>query len=538
MVCDKPYIRQALFLRWVYMYLRNNGSSDRRVLRMRRGRILKKTAAGLAAAAIICCALLFLQGRGGKIGSAEASTASGKEAAVPAETMSPEAQAEAEHQQAIDAVIAGYQDLGIITVEGYLNLRAQGAQNADVIGKLYGGSACEILERGGDGWLHISSGGIEGYVHEDYVKTGDEAKALAREQVTERAIVNADKLYIRAEPSTEAEAVGTALQNERYAVQEKQEGWVKTAEGWMSADYLTVQPALNEARKLDLRSMVLNMYDNLGVSEVSNYLNIREEPKEDGKIIGKMTSKAGCDILETAGDWFKIRSGDITGYVKAEYIATGQQARDDAVANATLMAIVNTDVLNARAEPKEEAQIWTQITNSERYPVVEQLDGWVKIELEEDDNVFVKSEYVDVRYALNEAIHFSPAEEAAQQSLSRRQQIVNYALQFLGNPYVWGGTSLTNGCDCSGFTMRIMEQFGVSLPHYSGSQAQLGKKVSSAEMRPGDLVFYSNSGGRINHVGIYIGNGQIVNAASRRSGIKISSWNYRTPRAIRNVLGD
>ena len=124
------------------------------------------------------------------------------------------------------------------------------------------------------------------------------------------------------------------------------------------------------------------------------------------------------------------------------------------------------------------------------------------------------------------------------QSLSRRQKIVNYALQFLGNPYVWGGTSLTNGCDCSGFTMRVMEEFGVSLPHYSGSQAQLGKKVSSAEMRPGDLVFYSNSGGRINHVGIYIGNGQIVNAASRRSGIKISSWNYRTPTAIRNVLDD
>ena len=86
--------------------------------------------------------------------------------------------------------------------------------------------------------------------------------------------------------------------------------------------------------------------------------------------------------------------------------------------------------------------------------------------------------------------------------------------------------------------MRVMEHFGVSLPHYSGSQAQMGKKVSSSEMRPGDLVFYSNSGGRINHVGIYIGNGQIVNAASRRSGIKISNWNYRTPRAIRNVLGD
>lgn len=370
------------------------------------------------------------------------------------------------------------------------------------------------------------------------MKRGEEAEALARENIKLRATVNADKLFIREEASTEARPVGTALQNERYVVEEQRDGWVKVASGWMSADYLTVGYALNEARKLDMRAMVLNMYDNLGVSEVSSYLNIREEPKEDGKIIGKLTSKAGCDILETAGDWLSIRSGGIEGYVKAEYIATGQQAKDEAMASATLMAIVNTDVLNARSEPKEESQIWTQITNSERYPVVEQLDGWVKIELEEDDEVYVKSEYVEVRYALNEAIHFSPAEEAAMQSLSRRQQIVNYALQFLGNPYVWGGTSLTNGADCSGFTMRVMEHFGVSLPHYSGSQAQMGKKVSSSEMRPGDLVFYSNSGGRINHVGIYIGNGQIVNAASRRSGIKISNWNYRTPRAIRNVLGD
>ena len=103
---------------------------------------------------------------------------------------------------------------------------------------------------------------------------------------------------------------------------------------------------------------------------------------------------------------------------------------------------------------------------------------------------------------------------------------------------MWGGTSLTNGVDCSGFTMQVMKHFGVSLPHYSGSQAKMGKSVSSSEMRPGDLVFYANSGGTVNHVAMYIGNGQVVHAASSRSGIKISSWNYRTPKTIRNVLGD
>ncbi len=174
--------------------------------------------------------------------------------------------------------------------------------------------------------------------------------------------------------------------------------------------------------------------------------------------------------------------------------------------------------------------------------MLEQLDGWVQIELDTEDSdkayISTRDNNVEVRYALAEAIKFSPLEEAAQESASRRSRIVNYALQFVGNPYVWGGTSLTRGVDCSGFTMQVLKEFGVSLPHYSGSQAQMGKAVSSSEMRPGDLIFYANSRGVINHVAMYIGNGQIVHAASSRSGIKISTWNYRSPKAIRNVLGD
>ena len=117
-----------------------------------------------------------------------------------------------------------------------------------------------------------------------------------------------------------------------------------------------------------------------------------------------------------------------------------------------------------------------------------------------------------------------------------RSEIVTYALQFVGNRYKYGGTNPNTGVDCSGFTMRVMEKFGVSLPHYSGSQAQMGKKVTSATMKPGDLIFYAGSNGKVNHVAIYIGNGRIVHAASRRSGIKTSTWNYRTSVAIRSML--
>ncbi len=334
------------------------------------------------------------------------------------------------------------------------------------------------------------------------------------------------------------------MQNERYEVIDELEGWVQIEEGYVSAEFVEVTYALNEARKLDLVAMAIDRYENLVISKVDNYLNIRSTPEEDGykNVIGKMPSKAAGEILETLDGWYKIKSGNITGYISAQYTATGQTAKDIAMEEAELMAVVNTDMLNVRTEPSTESTIWTQISKEERYPVVEQLDGWVQIELDTEDSdkayISTRDNNVEVRYALAEAIKFSPVEEAAQASMSRRSQIVNYALKFVGNPYVWGGTSLTNGVDCSGFTMQILKEFGVSLPHYSGSQAKMGKSVSSSEMRPGDLIFYANSRGVVNHVAMYIGNGQIVHAASKRSGIKISTWNYRSPKTIRNVLGD
>ena len=382
------------------------------------------------------------------------------------------------------------------------------------------------------------------------------------------AVITTDKLNIRSEPSEDAQVLEQALKNERYSIVSEQDGWIQISEGYISADYVDVRYALNEARKLDLRTMVLNMYDNLGISNVNNYLNIRVAPKEDAKIIGKMTSKSGGEILETTedGGWYKIKSGPVTGYVKSEFILTGEAAKQEALQVAQLMAIVSTDRLNARTEPNTDAPIWTQISNSERYSVMSQQDGWVQIALDET-SAYVATEFVDVRYALNEAIEFTPVEEtpepetkaasskggsgsksssnggsgsqkASSSGSSKRAQIANYATQFLGNPYVWGGTSLTNGTDCSGFTMSVMAHFGVGLPHHSGSQAGAGRSISSSQMRPGDLIFYTNSGGTINHVALYIGGGRVCHASNARDGIKISTWNYRTPAKIVNVLGD
>ena len=476
-----------------------------------------------------------------------------------------EEEEKAKEEQEIQSAIDAYQNLGIVQVSGYVNIRETPDMKGNIIGKVSGDGACEVLGEEGE-WSHITSGGIEGYISSQYLVTGEEAKELAKSLVKKRAIIMTenDNLNIRSGPSKDAEIVGQALPAERYEVLSEADGWVEINSGYISADYCEVKYALNEGRKLDLKAQAINQYDNLVIFKKSGYMNVRSTPenKGDDNVIGKLTSKAAGDIIETLDGWYKIKSGTVTGYIAAdpELIATGQEAKDLAMQNATQMAIITTDVLNVRVEPNTDSKIWTQIVKDERYPVVDQQDGWVQIDLgsvdtedgsqDGDEKAYIstRDNNVEVRYALNEAIKFTPAKDSSSGASSdgsgsstkqsRRSQLVNYALQFVGNRYVWGGTSLTKGVDCSGFTMQVMKQFGVSLPHYSGSQAKMGKAVTSGNMRPGDLIFYAGSGGQVNHVAIYIGNGQVVHAASRKSGIKISTWNYRTPVAIRNVLGD
>ena len=474
-----------------------------------------------------------------------------------------EEEEKAKEEQEIQSAIDAYQNLGIVQASGYVNIRETPDMKGNIIGKVSGDGACEVLGEEGE-WSHITSGGIEGYISSQYLVTGEEAKELAKSLVKKRAIIMTenDNLNIRSGPSKDAEIVGQALPAERYEVLSEADGWVEINSGYISADYCEVKYALNEGRKLDLKAQAINQYDNLVIFKKSGYMNVRSTPenKGDDNVIGKLTSKAAGDIIETLDGWYKIKSGTVTGYIAAdpELIATGQEAKDLAMQNATQMAIITTDVLNVRVEPNTDSKIWTQIVKDERYPVVDQQDGWVQIDLgsvdtedgsqDGDEKAYIstRDNNVEVRYALNEAIKFTPAKDSSSGASSdgsgsstkqsRRSQLVNYALQFVGNRYVWGGTSLTNGVDCSGFTMRVMEKFGVSLPHYSGSQAQMGKKVTSATMKPGDLIFYAGSNGKVNHVAIYIGNGRIVHAASRRSGIKTSTWNYRTPVAIRSML--
>ncbi len=256
-------------------------------------------------------------------------------------------------------------------------------------------------------------------------------------------------------------------------------------------------------------------YTNLGIAHVDNHLNIRQEPNENGKLVGKLPKDAACEILGIENGWAHIKSGKVEGYCSTDYLYTGSEALRRGQEVASMIAIVNTQTLKVREEPNTDSVVITLIPQEEELEVVEVMDnGWVKFLLD-DEEAYVSGEFVDVEERLEKAVTLT--ELLYGQGVSDvRVDLVQYAKQFVGNPYVWGGTSLTNGADCSGFTLSIYKKYNVSLPHHAASQAQMGTKVSMSEIQPGDLVFYAKNG-NINHVAIYIGNGQVIHASSPKT---------------------
>lgn len=277
-------------------------------------------------------------------------------------------------------------------------------------------------------------------------------------------------------------------------------------------------------------------YTNLGMSVISSgNLNIRQEASTDSEVVGILTNHNACELLEDAGDWYKVTSGKVTGYVSKQYLVIGDEAEAIAEQEIKTVATVNTETLNVRAEKSTEAEVLSQVGNSEAFTVNSVADGWVEISV--DDSVgYISQDYVTLAQALPTAKTIEQVKYGDGVS-DVRTSVVSYALQFVGNRYVWGGTSLENGVDCSGFTMRILGKYGISLPHSSKAQPSYGTKISASEAKPGDLFFYG-SGRSISHVAIYIGNGQIVHASNKRDGIKVSNAYYRNPICVARYLPD
>lgn len=317
----------------------------------------------------------------------------------------------------------------------------------------------------------------------------------------------------------------------------------------------------------------------LVIAKVNDYVNIRSGPGEDNEIVGKLYDKSVGEFIEEEKGWYKIKSGSVTGFVKAEYCVTGSAAVELAKKVGTRVAIVNTTTLKVREEPSLEAAVLGLVPIEEELSVIEETDEWVKVDIEEGygyvhyDYLILRTDFVEAesieeekaRLAKEEAAKKAAAEAArkAQEALNKNKnknnnnnkntnnnkksgskyqtftssgggmgsEVVNYAMQFVGNPYVYGGSSLTNGTDCSGFVMSVYKNFGVSLPHSSTSDRSQGYDVGGLEnAKPGDLVCYSG------HVGIYAGNGMLVHASNSRDGIIVSNAAYRKVLAVRRIF--
>lgn len=387
-------------------------------------------------------------------------------------------------------------------------------------------------------------------------------------------------------------------------------------------DDSTAEDAKEEETKEDEVEEPVSEYANVGISVAPTYVNVRKKANTESKVLGKLYKGSAATILETKGEWVKIKSGDVEGYINAEYLAIGFDAEELVETYGTKIATVNTTTLKVREKKSTDARVLTMIPIGESYVVLKEYDEWVKVSIDggsDEDEVngvvgYVSKEFVDITVEFETAISIEEeeakkkaeeearkAEEEQAAKLQREQEqqkqqnsssssnssssnssssssstsnkpsssgsssnnssssnsssssngssnaeapkgsgtgsdIASYALKFVGNPYVYGGTSLTNGADCSGFVMSVYKSFGYSLPRTSSSQASVGTRVDMGSLQPGDLVFYTGGSGSINHVAIYIGGGKVVHASNPRSGIKTSSLNYRTPYTARRIV--
>ena len=316
-------------------------------------------------------------------------------------------------------------------------------------------------------------------------------------------------------------------------------------------------------------------FSNLVIADVDNYVNVRDLPTTDGEVVGKLYDNSVGEFLGEEDGWYKIKSGNVTGYVKGEYCVTGDAAIDRAKEVGVRMAMVNTTTLKVRVEPSTESAVLGLVPIEEDLSVLEELDGWVKVSIEEGEG-YVSLDYVILRtdfvYAESKAeeearLEKERKEKEAAQAAARKAQaareaqaaanggtgngssgssyqtpviggnsmgsaVAQYACGFIGNPYVYGGTSLTNGTDCSGFVMGVYGAYGVSLPHSSAGDRSVGYAVEGglANAQPGDLICYSG------HVAIYIGNGRIVHASTPATGICTGSATYRDILAVRRIF--
>lgn len=400
------------------------------------------------------------------------------------------------------------------------------------------------------------------------VVNGKEIMPDANKQNIEKVETPSSKAVNESTEVNGVAVVGSAAEGARMEITANEDAATISEDELVDAN--TAEPADMSKASIDVKPEAMDVAEgeedlsDKVIAQVDVYVNVRDIPSEQGEVVGKLYNHSAGTWLSKEGDWYKIKSGSVIGWVKGQYVVTGQAAVKLAAEVGERVAVVTTTTLKIREDASTEASVLGLVPMEDRLTVLDEKDGWVKVSIEEGDG-WVSKEFVSV------STEFPKAESKAEEEARLRREaeerrranaaaakarnkgkkgkgggggavysvggggagssVANFALQFVGNPYVYGGTSLTNGTDCSGFTMGVYRNFGVSLPHSSGAQRSCGYGVGSlAEAQPGDLICYSG------HVALYIGGGQIVHASTAKTGIKVSNASYRNILAIRRIF--
>jgi cell wall-associated NlpC family hydrolase len=501
-------------------------------------------------------------------GSADSTGASAAEAEAPAEEAAPEID-----RSMVDTT-------GFAKADDYVNVRASGDTEGEVVGTLRMNDSVYIEDVDENGWYKIRSGNVEGYVAGYLIATGEEAQAVADSTAYTYAEVGAETLNVRSDASSDAEVVDMVGQSANLEVVEDLGDWVKVVTddgiyGYVSADYVNTQTVYPTGETVQEQSEreEQEYLEALAQQEAeyAAYLAEQEAAEQaayaegytDASYTDQAAADAGYTDASTTDTGYTDASYTDTGYTDATYTDTGYTDAtytDTGYTDAAYTDISYTDASYTDTAAQASAssgdvdalyQAYLTAQEAANHPTDEAdaiakanaaIDAYnaylaacgasetvasVEAAAPAETATDTSTEYVQEESSWSE----TPQTEAAASASSNSDlgaQIANYATQFVGNPYVYGGSSLTGGADCSGFTMAVFSNFGIGLPHNAAAQSGCGTPVSLSDLQPGDLLFYDNGGG-IGHVSIYIGGGSVVHASNPETGIKISSYNYRNP---------
>lgn len=423
--------------------------------------------------------------------------------------------------------IVGTVAVSQIGEESYINIRSNPSTESEVVGKLYNNNAATVLADDGE-WLYIQSGNCEGYVAKYLMTIGSAAAEVAQEIGTPVAQVNAEALMVRSDATEEAEVVDMVTQDQVVYLEEDLGGWAKVStengvSGYVSADYVSYATYLPQAESAEEEAARLAAEEEAYLAYLAEQERLYLEALAAEQAEWEAQNQAWIEYLQSQGTYVDDTQASAdqayADQAYADQLAADAQAQADAAYNsgdaqAAADAQAYADQLAAEAQAAADAAAQAQ----------QEADAAEQAQYDAATQVLVDN-----------GVDPSTISDGSTSSL--RQQVVDYALQFVGNPYVWGGTSLTSGADCSGFTQSVLGDNGISVNRTAGQQGQGGTSVDLSNIQPGDLLFYEGSGDYgIGHVSMYIGDGQVVHASNSTDGIIVSDVNYRTPSYAKSYL--